>query len=331
MQERERIPQRPQRRSLVGPILWLTLIGGSGLAIGKEVVIDAPNRQRASGALPPPAATATLRPTEAGASPTPTPRAGATPELVGKGPVTITAEACPPTEGVRPETPILGEFIGVAVPLPANVLDIQVKELTNIRSTNGYIHPVYDKSQATKEANWRGIGPWNPVAFENLDANAAHLTTHANVGMLVVRSENGGRVALTLSQLQNHQHEGKWGRDASGQFVRNDTWRLQFTFHGLRSGQEVRVADPDTGRELHWPDGRGPIRLRANEFGTLSVEFPISCGDARAQFVFDMFGPPQGFQPEEVKVQRGPNDRPDLQGEILLPNSIVRTAIPEGR
>jgi len=38
------------------------------------------------------------------------------------------------------------------------------------------------------------------------------------------------------------------------------------------------VVDPDTGKQLFWPDG-SPVVYRANELGIASFEVPATCGE----------------------------------------------------
>lgn len=234
------------------------------------------------------------------------------------------------TQASCPETANLGPVIASSVRVPGNVSEIKVMETTN--GNGEWFHPIYDKFAADAAHDFRGIGPWYPVAYRNIDANAATLITHGNVGELVVRAVNGGRVEVAFDQLAAHQTDGAFGHDNAGNVVKNDSWNMQYNLHGLAAGQEVFVFDPDTGRQMLWDDGVTPVVYKANEFGTAAFDVPKTAAncDVRWGLVFSMVNRP-GFQAQEVKIERGPNDRPELKGENPLPKGVVKAAIPEAR
>jgi hypothetical protein len=229
----------------------------------------------------------------------------------------------------------LGEGIAYPITIPSVISGDMVREVRDggqyPHFTEGqWFHPVYDLTQETAAENYRGIGPWYPVAFENLDSNAAELTTHGNVGELVISGRNGGKVMIAVMQLDAHQHDGAWGTDPkTGRFMQNPNWEMQYNFHSLQPLQEIWVVDPDTGKNLTWPDG-SPVIYRANEQGIAAFAIPATNGnDVRVGFVFDMPAQGNGVQAPEVKFERGPNDNPDKTGENPLPDSVLKPMVAE--
>lgn len=223
-----------------------------------------------------------------------------------------------------PEAPILGNFVGTPVRVPNRLSEIQVRSLTSFPQGE-YFYPIYDPNTANQANGWKGVGPHNGVAFSNIDFNAANLFSTGKVGELIVKANNGGRVAVSFYQEQNNQFDGKWGPDASGQIVLDLGWDLLYIFDGLQPGQQIRIVDPDTGRQMHWRDGTQTIYF-ANQSGSVGFNIPKTCGDARVQFVFSALNRP-GFQPQEVKIRRGPNDRPELGIGNALPPGVVKPGV----
>ena len=228
-----------------------------------------------------------------------------------------------------------GQVIAKAIAVPSVISGSMVRELRDggvnpMYKEGEWFHPVYDLTQEGKAANYRGIGPWYPVAFENVDPNAAVLTSHGNVGEVIVSGRDGGKIMVAFMQLDKHQHEGAWGTDPkTGKFMQSDKWEMQYNFHSLAPLQELWVVDPDTGANLLWPDG-SPVIYRANEQGIAAFAIPATKGnDVRVGFVFEM--PAQGnkIQAPEVKIERGPNDRPGLTGENPLPDSVLKPMVSE--
>lgn len=235
------------------------------------------------------------------------------------------------------EAPISGEgaHIANAVPVPEVISGSMVRELRlggtgQMYSEGQWFHPVYDLTQEGKDKDYRGIGPWYPVAFENVDEGAAVLTTHGNVGELVVSGRKGGKVMVAVMQLDAHQHDGAWGTDpATGRFEQNPKWEMQYNFHSLQPLEEIWVVDPDTGNNLLWTDG-SPVLYRANEQGIAAFEIPATKGnDVRVGFVFNMPAQGEGEQAPEVKIERGPNDNPKNKGENPLPTTVLKPVVPE--
>lgn len=244
------------------------------------------------------------------------------------------------TASAKPEN--LGGLVAPAVPVLDKVSGDIARALVNgviadgnpiAKFTQGeWFNPVYNASKANKENDWVGIGPWAPVAFENVDENAGFLKTEGNVGTLVIVANPDSnianqrrRVAISFTQLGRHQHETA----VNGNGESNPDWTNQYTFH-LTPFQEVIPFDPDTGRQLQWPDGT-PIRYAASKLGVFSVELPKTGEneDVRVGFLIDLNASPRGVQLSEIKIQRGPNDRPDLTGENELPLSVIHPAVPE--
>lgn len=223
------------------------------------------------------------------------------------------------------------------IPVPGVISGSMVRELKLLNgetipmySEGEWFHPVYDPTQEGQAQNYRGIGPWYPVAYENVDSNAAILTTHGNVGELVVSGRDGGRVMVAFMQLDKHQKEGAWGTDPkTGRFMQNPAWEMQYNFHSLAPLEEIWVVDPDTGKNLTWSDG-SPVIYRANEEGIAAFAIPETKGnDVRVGFVFTMPAQGKGVQPPEVKIERGPNDNPGKTGENPLPDSVLKPMVPE--
>lgn len=259
------------------------------------------------------------------------------------GETTTQTSAVEATETPRPTPTAEGEgrALARAVPVPSVISGSMVRELREgganpMYQEGEWFHPVYDITQEGKEANYRGIGPWYPVAFENIDPDAAALTTHGNVGELVVSGKNGGKVMVAFMQLDKHQKEGAWGTNpVTRRFERNDAWIMQYNLHGLDPLAEIFLIDPDTGANLLWPGG-SPVIYRANEQGIAAFAIPETHGnDVRAGFVFKMPAQVKGVQAPEVKIERGPNDRPGLTGEnplpdsVLIPDSVLKPMITE--
>jgi len=225
--------------------------------------------------------------------------------------------------------------VGAIIPVPSVISGDMVREVRDrgankLFSEGEWFHPVYDIGAEDEAHEYRGIGPWYPVAFANLDENAAKLTTHGNVGELVVQGNEGGRVMVAFMQLDAHQTEGAWGTDPeTGRFMQNDAWEMQYNFHSLAPYQELFVVDPDTGEGYTWEDGT-PVIYRANEQGIAAFAIPKTQGeDVRVGFVFEMPAKTDGVQVPEVKIERGPNDRPGLTGENPLPGTVKKPMVPE--
>lgn len=275
----------------------------------------------------------TPRATFALLDPVPTPTADV-PRLLTPRP---TLEVTPaPVSSEQPTTiEGLGRQIANPVPVPDVISGGMVRELRRggqnpMYSEGEWFHPVYDLTQESAREDYRGIGPWYPVAYENLDANAAVLTTHGNVGEVVVSGREGGMVMVAFMQLDAHQDDGSWGTNPrTGRFEQNGRWEMQYNMHSLQPLQEIWVVDPDTGKNSLWPDG-SPVIYRANDKGIAAFEIPATHGnDVRVGFVFEMPGQGNRNQAPEVKIERGPNDNPSRKGENPLPDSVIKPMVAE--
>jgi len=250
-------------------------------------------------------------------------------------PTTVFEQTTTSTTAVEQSNGLEMGGVGVKIPVPSVISGDMVREVRdggkNKLFTEGqWFHPVYDIGAETAANDYRGIGPWYPVAFANIDANAAQLTTHGNVGELVISTKNGGKVMIAVMQLDKHQTDGAWGTDPNtGKFMQNRQWAMQYNFHSLQPNQEIFVVDPDTGNQLTWPDG-SPVIYRANEQGIAAFAIPKTHGnDVRVGFVFTVPAQDSGVQASEIKFERGPNDRPGKTGENPLPETILKPMVSE--
>jgi hypothetical protein len=270
-------------------------------------------------------------PSPSGAEGTPGPSGMASPDASAS--VAPSASPLASTEALASQNE--GAKMSNAVSVPEVISGSMVREVraggqSPMFTEGQWFLPVYDLTQEGKAQNYRGIGPWYPVAFENVDPNAAVLTTHGNVGELVVSGRAGGNVMVAFMQLDAHQHDGAWGTDpATGRFMQNPKWEMQYNFHSLQPLEEIQVVNPDTGNNLLWPDG-SPVIYRANEQGIAAFEIPATSGnDVRVGFVFKMPAQGIGQQPPEVKIERGPNDNPKQKGENPLPKTVLKPIVTE--
>ena len=303
-------------------------IAGGGLLVGTADRAFQPRNADVTGSMPP----GTVVP---GAFQTMGPEASASGVVVSFPPATEAPTASPMSsqsaEGkcAIPQNPNLGAEIGASIPVPGDLSQIQVSSLTNYQEGQ-WFYPIYDQFTANAANNWRGIGPHYPVAFNNLDANAGSLESHGLPGELIVRGNQGGLVALSLGVEYAHRSDGAWGHDSSGNLIQNPKWEMQFTLKGMLPGQMVWMVDADTGKQLEWPDG-SPVIYTPSKLGDLSIEMPNSAQgecktDTRVQLVFKLQS--INGQPQEIKVERGPNDHPELKGENPLPDGVVKPVIP---
>jgi hypothetical protein len=217
---------------------------------------------------------------------------------------------------------------GYAIPVPRNLSEIKVANLGNGFKEGQWFHPVYNSLKADLAHNWEGIGPHYPVAFSNIDRDAAQLISHSNVGELIVKAKNGGKVQINFMQIDQYQTDGAWGQDANGNTVQNRNWAMQYTFKGVPHGMEFHMVDPDTGAPLTWEDGKEVV-YTASDLGDFSFEMPKTYGnDVRVGIVFNMPAARSGEQAFEMKIERGPNDHPELKGENPLPGSVIKYRVP---
>lgn len=247
---------------------------------------------------------------------------------------------------LNPElTAALGPRIGEGIPVPSDWNEVTENIWAFFRNNDGFpkykegewFLPVYDITQANEDADWRGIGPHLPIAFKNLPNGergplVGVLDTHGNVGELIVEARGGSVegewqqwVEVGFMLPDTFRDDGDWSRGRH-----NPDWKTQYTFHGLRPFQPIFPINIDTGRRLVWPDG-SLVDYTANGFGTASFEMPERDGkDTRVGFVFEMSHRRQDVQPQEVKIERGPNDKPNRRiGENPLPDrGTIKPMIP---
>lgn len=218
------------------------------------------------------------------------------------------------------------------IPVPSNLSEIGTAKMNNSFPEEKWVNPVYNSLTADADHNWEGIGPHYPIAFKNIDPNAARVSTHGNVGEVVLVSDKGGMVMISFMQEYTNQKDGAWGKDQNGDPIKGN-WEMQYNFHALAPNQEISVVDPDTGKQLLWPDG-SPVIYRANDQGIASFEVPATygeCGngnDVRFGLMFSMPASITGTQATEVKIERGPNDHPELTGENPLPIGVIKPMVP---
>lgn len=212
---------------------------------------------------------------------------------------------------------------GAAIAVPGKHSDIQPGSLNSSAPIGRWFNPIYNQAEANAEHNWRGIGPWAPIAFRNIDPNAAELKTFGNLGHFVIPGIKGGKVAIGLWQEAQHQDETKMKPDGT----LNRSQKNQYTFLGLGANAPVGLFDPDTGKDLNtWPDG-SPINYTANELGTFSIELPS--GEVRVGVCINVPGQLTGVQVPEIQVFRGPNDHPELKGENPLPGDVIKPGMSD--
>jgi len=216
---------------------------------------------------------------------------------------------------------------GVKIPVLSNIKQLQAFE-PGSAPQGRWFNPIYDPFEADAAHEWRGIGPWYPVAVNNIDADAAKFLTHGTVGEMIVQANKGGRVEVAFWQIDAYQSDGAWGHDASGRIVHNPDWAMQYTFKNVPQGTLFHIIDTDTGNALAWPDGT-PVAYLPSKYGDFSFEVPKTDGnDVRVGIVFDMPAAIQGEQPLEIKIERGPNDHPELKGENPLPKGVIKPMVP---
>lgn len=232
---------------------------------------------------------------------------------------------CPPG-GFPPEDAKLSDQVASRIPVPSDVSnqsEVPFAQLNANSPQRKWFHPIYDQSRFNEKDKWVGGGPWAPIY---IDGDAATLQTHGNPGEFIIRQKSGGRVTVGVMQLQKYQDQTKYSSE-TGSAVQNPDWTNQYTFKGMMPGTEIRVVDPDTGKQHLWPDGATPVIYTPSKNGDFSVEIPRACGDVRVAFSFTLPSPTPGTQLLEIKVERGANNHPELQGEVPLPKGVIKTAI----
>lgn len=231
----------------------------------------------------------------------------------------------PPSPSESPivlENQLLGKDLVVPVPVPTDLSQLQYY-IPSEAPQGVWFNPIYDKFEADQAHDWRGIGPHYPVVFDNLGDNAASLTAHNSVGELVIQAVNGGKVMIGFMQENAHQKDGAY--DDKG--VKGN-WEMQYTFKSVPQGTTFEVVDPDTGKQMLWPDG-SPVVYLPSKNGDASFEIPATNGnDVRVGFVITIPAPDPGTQVPEMKIERGPNNKPQLKGENPLPKAIIKPLVP---
>jgi len=233
-----------------------------------------------------------------------------------------------PTTTGATGTPDKNTVYFAGIPVPSNLDQIQFANLNSNFPQGQWINPDYNPAEADAAHNWEGIGPHYPEAFKNIDQDAAHLSTHGNVGETVVVSDKGGKVMVAFMQENNHQKDGDWGTDQNGNMVKDNVDDMQYTFHSLIPNEQILVVDPDTGKQLSWPDG-SPVIYTANSLGIAAFDLPATIGkDVRVAFIFYMPAQVPGVNPQEVLIQRGANNHPENRGVNPLPVTVIKPEIP---
>lgn len=220
------------------------------------------------------------------------------------------------------ENQALGKDLVVPVPVPTDLSQLQYY-IPSEAPQGVWFNPIYDKFEADQAHDWRGIGPHYPVVFDNLGDSAATLTAHNSVGELVIQAVNGGKVMIGFMQENAHQKDGAY--DDKG--VKGN-WEMQYTFKSVPQGTTFEVIDPDTGKQMLWPDGT-PVVYGPSINGDASFEIPATNGnDVRVGFIINIPAPLPGTQVPEMKIERGPNNHPELKGENPLPKAVVKPLVP---
>lgn len=241
------------------------------------------------------------------------------------GPTVLISPAPVVLQPVQEAAPVpSGEAcVGIAESVPGTHGAVPIANLDASAPQGVWIRPVYNQAKADAAHNWEGIGPWAPISFAS-EPGAAHLKTFGNLGEFIIVGDAGGKVWLGVWQEAQHQNETKMRPDGT----LNPAWQNQYTIDGLPAGAVVIPFDPDTGKQLTWPDGT-PIVWAAGPLGTFSMGLPA--GEVRAGVCFTIPGQIPGVQKPEIKVFRGPNDQPGLTGENQLPNTpqVVKPGMPD--
>ena len=211
---------------------------------------------------------------------------------------------------------IVGEKLAPGIKLPAVISGDMVRAFVPGVTIDGnpipqytdgqFFLPVYNAAHAGKKDNYVGIGPWAPIAIQNI-SGAAHLKTEGDPGLFDLVADKPGEVAIYFMQLAKHQHETA----VNGNGESNPDWKNQYTIH-LTPYQSVKVVDRN-GNEIVWDDGKSPMNLNAGPKGDFSIEVPA--GDVVFGLVIDVNPNQVDGQATANKVQRGPNDNPGLTGE----------------
>ncbi|MBI4097741.1 MAG: hypothetical protein HY426_01770 [Candidatus Levybacteria bacterium] len=231
----------------------------------------------------------------------------------------------------------LGPKIGKGVHVPDSYQDIEIRALTRGVKIDGvkipklsegiWVRLVYNPKLAGKKDNWEGIGPAYPAAVTNLDSNASALSSDGTTGRLIISAREGGRVQLSFMQLDNFQDDGAWSNG-----VQNPAWEMQYRFNGFIPGQPIMAVDADTGKRLRRQDG-SLAQYIADSEGKIAFEIPETHGnDVRVGFVFDVQPKIPGQTAQQIIIDRGPIDHPELGLANSLPRKgIIKPMLPGQR
>ena len=156
--------------------------------------------------------------------------------------------------------------------------------------------PVYNAAHAGSADNYVEIGPWAPIAIQNV-TGAAHLKTEGDTGLFDVVADEPGSIALYFTQLGAHQHETA----VNGNGQSNPDWPNQYTLH-LKPYQKVWVIDRN-GNQILWDDGVTPMALDAGPNGDFSIQVPQTATNQDAVFglLLDVDPSQQGVQATAIK------------------------------
>lgn len=211
---------------------------------------------------------------------------------------------------------------GVSIPTPGRHSDVKNYVLNASAPQREWSNWIYDLGQWDPVNKiFRGSGPLMPGAV-TLAPGAGHTESHGAVGQVYMVSDNGGPATFSVWQEAQHQDETKY---SNGVQV-SSTYDNQVTIHGLFPGQEIRIMNPDDGSQATWPDG-SPVVYKANSLGTFSAELPR--GEVRVQFAFCLGVTPTGIQKQVIMIEHGPNNHPELQGEVPLPAGVIKPFMAE--
>ena len=272
---------------------------------------------------------------DVGGTPTPEPTATPMPTVVFTPAPTETPTPSATMEGQRVE---VGPKLAPGITLPSEISSNLIRAFVPGVSIDGnpvpqyqdseLFLPVYNAAHAGKKDNYVGIGPWAPIAIQNIDGQAS-LKTEGDPGLFDVVAQQPGLVALYFMQLGQHEHETA----VNGNGESNPAWRNQYTLH-LKPYQQVWVIDRN-GNQVLWKDGHSPMVLAASKEGDFSIEVPQTSANEDVVFglVIKINASDAGIQATATKVQRGPNDHPGLTGENKFDSAgvqaITMPALPE--
>lgn len=240
------------------------------------------------------------------------------------------ADYCPPN-CANVENPSLAEFAGTIVRVPANLGNIPFRSIDTTAPDplglpqGDYFHPKYDISRSDPAHNWDGIGVHRPIAAAALDGNAVNIFSNKTVGDFTVRAVTTGRVAVSFYQEQLWQWQ-VYSNDIFGNPILRLDLDMVYYLDGLLPGQKVQVVDPDSGYQMLYPETGARAEFYSNG-STMAFDVPKANGDVRFQLVFPVQNV-GGYPPQDVRIHRGPNDRPGTIVINSLPRGVTKPAVP---